>query len=259
MMCSWRLKQSVVEAGILVALLGFCFAARSTNAQETDTIDKDTAAKLFPKPSYSPAAGRDFPTHVYWGDTHVHTSYSMDAGAFGARLGPKDAYIFAKGNEITTSTGQRAKLTRPLDFIAVTDHSDNMGFFPELFAGKPEMLADPTGRRWYDMINSGKGAEAAFEIIVAFSQGKFPKALEFLPGTQAIAEPGMRRLRPLKKQMNRVGSQLSSVSNGLQTPAVTICIAIFCSARTATRPAWLNLTPLKNLSVATILAISGNG
>jgi len=184
-LCSLRVRGAAVLAGLLAMFLFFALGALPIRAQDSDTIDKDSAAKLFPKAPYSPAAGRDFPTHVYWGDTHVHTSFSMDAGAFGARLGPKDAYIFAKGNEVTTSTGQRAKLTRPLDFIAVTDHSDNMGFFPELFAGKPEMLADPTGRRWYDMVQSGKGADAAIEIIVAFSQGKFPKALESRPGTEA--------------------------------------------------------------------------
>ena len=54
----------------------------------------------------------------------------MDAGAFGARLGPRDAYRFAKGEEITASSGQRVKLSRPLDFLVVADHSDNMGFFP---------------------------------------------------------------------------------------------------------------------------------
>ena len=110
----------------------------------------------------------------------------MDAGAFGARLGPRDAYRFAQGEEVTASSGQPAKLSRPLDFLVVADHSDNMGFFPDLFAGKPEMLADPTGRRWYDMIQSGKGAEAAIEIIVAFSHGTFPKALMYFPGTRGL-------------------------------------------------------------------------
>jgi hypothetical protein len=109
----------------------------------------------------------------------------MDAGAFGARLTPQDGYRFAKGQEITASSGQRVKLARPLDFLVVADHSDNMGFFPQLFAGKPEMLADPTGRRWYDMVQTGKGADAAIEIIVSFSQGTFPKALASLPGTPA--------------------------------------------------------------------------
>ena len=60
-----------------------------------------------------------------------------------------------------------------------------MGFFPDLLAGKPELLADPTGRKWYDMIQSGKGADAAIEMIIAFSQGTFPKPLLSLPGTPA--------------------------------------------------------------------------
>jgi hypothetical protein len=109
----------------------------------------------------------------------------MDAGAFGARLNPRDAYKFARGDQVTSSSGQPVKLARPLDFLVVADHSDNMGFFPDLFAGKPEMLADPMGRKWYDLIQSGKGAEAAMEIIVAFSQGKFPKDLMYFPGTRA--------------------------------------------------------------------------
>ena len=75
-----------------------------------------------------------------------------------AGLNPRDAYRFARGEQIMASSGQPAKLSRPLDFLVVADHSDNMGFFPDLFAGKPEMLADPTGRKWYDMIQSGKGA-----------------------------------------------------------------------------------------------------
>jgi len=63
----------------------------------------------------------------------------MDAGAFGARLGPKEAYRFGKGEEITASSGQRVKLSRPLDFMVVTDHSDGFGFFPQLLAGDPRM------------------------------------------------------------------------------------------------------------------------
>jgi Protein of unknown function (DUF3604) len=178
-----------VCAIVIVSLGSFAVLTRAQQqahpASDVGTIDRAAAEKSFPQRPYSPYAGRNFPTRPYFGDTHVHTSFSMDAGAFGARLGPKEAYQFAKGEEMTVSSGQRARLSRPLDFIVVSDHSDNMGFFPMLFAGTPSMLADATGRRWYDMINSGKGADAAIEIIVAFSQGKFPKALESLPGTAA--------------------------------------------------------------------------
>ena len=109
----------------------------------------------------------------------------MDAGAFGARLTPRDAYVFAKGNEVTSSSGQPVKLSRPLDFLVVADHSDGMGFFPLIMAGGPEMMADPQGRKWHDMIYAGQGAAAAMDIIQSFGKGTISKAIMPLPGTQA--------------------------------------------------------------------------
>ena len=150
---------------------------------------------------FSPYAGRDFPTQVFWGDTHLHTGMSMDAGAFGARLNPEDAHRFARGEELTSSTGLQVKLSRPLDFLVVADHSDNMGFFPRLYSGDPKMLADPTGRRWYDMVQAGgqKGVEAAVEIIVAFSQNKFPEALASKPGSQAYRSAWEETIKAAEK------------------------------------------------------------
>ncbi|CAN7515315.1 DUF3604 domain-containing protein [Pararhizobium sp. LjRoot255] len=174
----------------MVSLLVTCLGhpAWSQEAVHTDIgdIDKEKAARVFAKQRpYSPYADRNFPTRPFFGDTHLHTSFSMDAGAFGARIGPRDAYRFARGEQITASSGQPAKLSRPLDFLVVADHSDNMGFFPDLYAGKPSLLTDPTGRKWYDMMQSGDGANAAIEIIVAFSHGTFPKDLMYFPGTDA--------------------------------------------------------------------------
>jgi len=139
---------------------------------------------------YSPPADRDFPTRVLFGDTHVHTAYSMDAGAFGARLLPSDAYRFGKGEELQSSTGIPVKLARPLDFLVVADHSDNMGFFPRLYDGDADMLADPTGKKWYDMVKAGgeQGVAAALEIISAFSANEFPPALASVPGDPAFGE-----------------------------------------------------------------------
>jgi len=175
--------KSLLRAGAALALAA-AFLAHADDDSGALTKEKAEAAHKR-TPNYSPYAGRDFPTRPLFGDTHLHTSFSFDAGAFGARLGPRDAYRFARGEEVTASSGQPAKLSRPLDFLVVADHSDNMGFFPDLLAGKPELLADPTGRRWYDMIQGGKGGEAAIEIIVAFSQGTFPKDLMYFPGTRA--------------------------------------------------------------------------
>src|SRR6185295_18599006 len=167
-------------------LLALTFAGFTLTAfaQDTGTPDATTASPA--KPAYSPYAGRNFPTRPFFGDTHLHTALSFDAGAAGCRLGPKEAYRFAKGEQVIASSGQPAKLSRPLDFLVVADHSDNMGFFTDFLAGKPELLADPTGRRWYDMIQSGKPEEAqkaCLEIVFGFSQGKFPKALTYAPGT----------------------------------------------------------------------------
>ncbi len=164
-------------------------AAIAVSALGQDPVpSKESLENAFPEQKhYSPFAGRNFPTEVFWGDTHVHTGLSMDAGAFGARLSPNDAYRFARGEEVTTSMGHQAKLARPLDFLVVADHSDNMGFFPRLYAGDQDMLADPTGKRWYDMVQAGgqQGVAAAAEIIVAFSQNTFPEALASLPGSAA--------------------------------------------------------------------------
>ena len=174
-----------MRAAHLVAATLLIAGAPAT-AQDPVPSEEGLAGAYTTQEHYSPYASRDFPGEVYFGDTHLHTSMSMDAGAFGARLTPADALRFARGEEITSSTGLQVRLSRPLDFLVVADHSDNMGFFPRLLSGDTQMLADPTGRRWYDMIQAGgqEGVKAAVEIIQNFSQGTFPPALESLPGTR---------------------------------------------------------------------------
>ena len=171
----------------VAALLATSDIARTQDSPGLPPPTAD-AAGAFPAQDYfSPYAGRNFPDQVFWGDTHLHTGMSMDAGAFGARLSPDDAHRFARGEELISSTGLPVRLDRPLDFLVVADHSDNMGFFPRLFAGDRDMLADPTGRRWYDMIQEGgqAGVQVAVEVIQAFSNNTFPPALASLPGTSA--------------------------------------------------------------------------
>ena len=177
---------STRQAPIVMAFFLIVLAA-AVSAQDP-VPPPESLTDAFPQQRhYSPYAGRNFPTEVFWGDTHLHTGMSMDAGAFGARLSPEDAYRFARGEEITSSTGQQVKLSRPLDFLVVADHSDNMGFFPRLYAGEPSMLADPTGRRWYDQIQEGGQAAVAVavEIVQAITGDSFPEALASLPGTDA--------------------------------------------------------------------------
>ena len=193
----------IIAGSASAGLMALVAWAEQPAATDVGTLDKDSADRAFRKP-YSPYADRNFPTRPFFGDTHLHTSYSFDAGAFGCRLGPKDAYRFARGEQVTASMGERVRLSRPLDFLAVTDHSDGLGFFPELLAGDPKMLADPKGRRWYGMIESGKGADAAVEIITSFSQGTFPQAIAPLPGTEAYRD-AWRRIIEAADQANDPG------------------------------------------------------
>lgn len=170
----------------LAALLGLTLPVVGQEAVGVmDLLTSDKAQKVFPEDRpYSPYAGRNFPIRPFFGDTHLHTAASFDAGAFGARLTPRDAYRFARGEEIIASGGEPAKLSRPLDFLVVADHSDNMGMFPDLFAGKPEVLSDPQAKTWYDMIKSGQGGDAALQIIMSFSAGTLPDSMIYGPETR---------------------------------------------------------------------------
>lgn len=161
-------------------------ATPQAGGQGIGTLDKQNAEKAFPaKPPYSPYANRAYPARPYFGDTHLHTAFSFDAGAFGARLGPPDAFRFARGEQVMSNSGQPVKLSRPLDFLVVADHSDGFGFFPLVLAGTPEIMADPQGKKWHDMITSGQGADAAIDIIRNFGAGTISKAIFPVPGTPA--------------------------------------------------------------------------
>ena len=156
-------------------------ASIGANAQIPVPPDGKILSSAYTGKVYSPYAERDFPSNVYFGDTHLHTDISMDAGAFGNRLGLDPAYKFARGEQVESSKAGPVRLSRPLDFLVVADHSDNMGFFPDLIAGAPFILADPTGKDWYDRIKAGKGVGVAIELIGLFAQDKFPPALVYKP------------------------------------------------------------------------------
>ena len=141
-------------------------------------INPEAAAHAFPKRGFSPYAGRNYPTRVFWGDQHVHTGWSADAGAFGATLGPEDALRFARGEQVTSSLGEPAKLSRPLDWVAVTDHSDAAGVIFEIRDGNPNLMIDPIAKRWHDMMASGQGVQAASEMIAAQSNNKVPSVMK---------------------------------------------------------------------------------
>ena len=153
-----------------------CSARAQPAIMDAGQLDPATIAKFQKKPSYSPYANRTYPTRVFWGDEHLHTAWSADAGMTGATLTPEDAVRFARGEQVISNTGQPVKLSRPLDWLAVTDHSDGMGVITELKAGNPELMADPTLKRWHDMMQAGpeQATAATMELIAAQSNKRLP-------------------------------------------------------------------------------------
>ncbi len=156
-------------ASLLCALLLSSSALAFEPAPAPTSLNEAFSGK-----SYSPYAQRGFPDRPLWGDTHLHTSTSFDAGAFGNRLDARAAYRFAKGEEVTSSTGVPARLSRPLDFLVVADHSDNMGLFDLIYDQDRSVTSDPEGRRIATMVaNGGEDAvNAALELIDAYSRGE---------------------------------------------------------------------------------------
>ncbi len=124
--------------------------------------------------NYSPYADRRFPTRVYWGDQHLHTSFSPDAGLVGDRHGPDDAYRFARGEQLRSSSGQLVQLDRPYDWLVVSDHAEYLGL-PQAFAEKlPDIMKTATGKKWAAALKKGgqAGYEAFVQMTAEFADGK---------------------------------------------------------------------------------------
>jgi len=153
-------------------IFALCLAFPLVTSAQDQIPDKASVHAKVGKIKFSPYAGRNFPTKVLWGDTHLHTKISVDAGTM-CTVGQEDAYRFARGEEITTTHGLRAKLSRPLDWLVISDHAEMYGLMPQLLAGDPGILATEKGKRWYDMLQTGdpdKTFAAAMEIVAALAQ-----------------------------------------------------------------------------------------
>jgi len=129
---------------------------------------------------YSPyvertASDANFAEGVYWGDTHLHTSYSTDSGMLGNTLGPEEAYRFARGEEVRSAAGMRTRLIRPLDFLVVADHAENLGLAPMIAESNSDLLKNEFGKKVHDLVKAGKGRDA-FQLWIgeAVTKGKDP-------------------------------------------------------------------------------------
>jgi len=170
---------------VLALAIGLAFTSKLGLAEPARVVD-EAGEKPYAAPvkgevtpaarGYSPYAGRKYPTRVYWGDTHHHTANSGDAFAAGDRLTPEDSYRFARGEEVVSSTGIPVKLSRPLDFLVVSDHAEGLGLMQEVYQGNPAFISDPTLARWNRAMRAGgeEAAGAQNEVVNAQATGTLP-------------------------------------------------------------------------------------
>ncbi|MEJ2533451.1 MAG: DUF3604 domain-containing protein [Halioglobus sp.] len=126
----WRFNAAIAMALMTVLAAPFCAAA-----------------------GYTPWAEENLPMHLLWGDTHLHSSYSVDANTMGnTALSPADAYRFARGEAVRANNGMLARLDIPLDFLVVSDHAELMGIMLKLREGDPRLLENPAAKRIHEVM-----------------------------------------------------------------------------------------------------------
>ena len=136
-----RLIITGIVIGIIILIGGYIFYEKTFNAPFLDDKAledlKATAAEqnelAFMQPLFQPAEypEKDPLKNAYFGELHVHSSLSFDSYLFGNRLTIDQAYHFAKGTSMENAIGETMRLTRPLDFVAVTDHAESFGQIPK--------------------------------------------------------------------------------------------------------------------------------
>ena len=169
--------KSLCAGTVLLALLG-----GAAGAQDTGTLDQGRVVEK-PEP-YSPYVDQHFPQRVLWGDAHHHTSLSVDSGMIGNNNSPDVSFRLARGEEVTSNSGLRVQLVRPLDFLVVTDHAEYLGIAKLLNEADPALLATDVGKEWYAKMNGSP--QEAWQAVVSMQK-------DFTSGVPRFADPKVTR------------------------------------------------------------------
>jgi hypothetical protein len=126
--------------------------------------------------------------NLYWGDTHLHTSYSPDAYLMQNRSAdPDTAYRYAKGYPVVHPYHKaRIQIETPLDFLVVSDHSEFMGVVPMVLQGDPRVANTETGQRYRQMAEEGREIEVFGELIAQVNKIAPPRPRSLQPGHQSV-------------------------------------------------------------------------
>jgi Protein of unknown function (DUF3604) len=180
---------TAITASAVVGLLIATVASSEDSRKITSTTEN----------LYSPGERDKIPREPLWGDTHLHSNLSQDAFAFGVTLGSDDAYRFARGETITATHGQKARLERPLDFLVIADHASGMGSMQALEAGNKTLLEDPRLNEWRVLLKKG-GSAAGLKISQDGREHGWPESLNdpsiLRPAWKQVVETAERHNQP---------------------------------------------------------------
>ncbi len=122
---------------------------------------------------------------AYFGETHVHTEYSLDAFISGTRLSPSDAYRFAKGEEVTVD-GKPHRINKPLDFAAVTDHAEYIGeMYSAMNPGAPGYDQDLL-KQLRSMTDINERRQWFMKYVISNNRSDTPSHPPFFAGPETV-------------------------------------------------------------------------
>src|SRR5690348_10424422 len=133
-------------------------------------------------------------THLYWGDTHLHTSYSVDAYSTGNYVtDPDQAFRYARGLPILHPvTREKIRIERPLDFLVVSDHAELLQLQVRLDEEDPELMSTPTGKRLEELNKQNK--RAVFGEVGNIIQGKGREMLADIGNDKVLGDAWRRQV-----------------------------------------------------------------
>ena len=153
-------------------------------------------------------ASAQSPSQLLWGDTHLHTSYSMDAYLFGNKTAdPDTAYRYAKGLPVI-HPGHRARIQidTPLDFLVVADHSEYLGMLLKLGQGDELLNSTEVGSKLIQDMKDGKGAQLFRGIVAASNSGKMEDSPLYGLGTPEVVNTIWKELIDAAERHNDPGN-----------------------------------------------------
>ena len=218
-------SQAPVETDVAPAAAAASKPAEAAAGAEPEALPaiEEKPARTKDGSPYSPYVRVEYPTAVFWGETHLHSSNSADALGAGNRLGPEETMRFARGDEVMASSGQPARLGRALDFVVLTDHAEGLGVMMQLLLGNETLTADAAANRWREMMLEGgeQAAKVGVEVPAAAASGTLPEVLidpkivvpiskSVWADNNAIAE----RFNEPGKFTTLIGYEWTSVPNG---------------------------------------------